>query len=119
MSEDFWAFETSVVLENFHKKIEVLEVIGNQLLAGLGDGSLVVLEPGKGGDGTQWQVSKALKSFGQRRIVQLQVSSSSTAPSLNPQAKLYTLMPTPLSDAPCIWNRQQWQHVITRTQTCL
>ena len=73
MSQDFLAYETSVVLENFHKKIEVLEVLDKQLLAGLGDGSLVVLEPGKGAEGTHWQVTKALKNFGQRRITQLQV----------------------------------------------
>lgn len=73
MSQDFSAFETSTVLENFHKKVEVLEVLGNQLLAGLGDGSLVVLELGNASDGTHWQVTKALKNFGQRRIVQLQV----------------------------------------------
>ena len=74
MSQDFSAYETSVVLENFHKKIEVLEVLGEQILAGLGDGSLVVLEPGKDTDGTHWQVTKALKNFGQRRITQLQVA---------------------------------------------
>ncbi len=73
MSQDFSAYETSVVLENFHKKIEVLEVLDEQLLAGLGDGSLVVLEPGKDTEGTHWQVTRALKNFGQRRITQLQV----------------------------------------------
>ncbi len=76
MSQDYSAFETSTVLENFHKKVEVLEVLGDQLLAGLGDGSLVVLEPGKDGNSTHWQVTKALKNFGQRRIIQLQVGRS-------------------------------------------
>jgi len=76
MSQDYSAFETSTVLENFHKKVEVLEVLGAQLLAGLGDGSLVVLEPGKDGDSTHWQVTKVLKNFGQRRITQLQVRRS-------------------------------------------
>ena len=75
MDQDFPAFEMSEVLENFHKKIEVLEVLNDQLLAGLGDGSLIVLEPGKDNDGKHWQVVKALKNFGQRRIIQLQVVS--------------------------------------------
>ena len=75
MSQDFSAYETSAVLEDFHKKIEVLEVLDKQLLAGLGDGSLVVLESGKDTEGTHWQVTKALKNFGQRRITQLQVST--------------------------------------------
>ena len=74
MNQDFPAFEMSEVLENFHKRIEVLEVLDDQLLAGLGDGSLIVLEPGKNSDGKHWQVVKALKSFGQRRIIQLQVT---------------------------------------------
>ena len=75
MDQDFPAFEMSEVLENFHKKMEVLEVLNDQLLAGLGDGSLIVLEPGKDNDGKHWQVVKALKNFGQRRIIQLQVVS--------------------------------------------
>ena len=56
MNLDFPAFEMSEVLENFHKKIEVLKVLDDQLLAGLGDGSLIALEPGKNNDGKHWKV---------------------------------------------------------------
>lgn len=39
------AFESSVVTENFGKRIQALEVWGEQLLAGLVDGTLVVFAP--------------------------------------------------------------------------
>jgi hypothetical protein len=61
------------VLDNFQKKIEALEVWDGRVLAGLADGTLMVLqeEPG-GGGGPRWQVTQAVKGFGQRRILQLQ-----------------------------------------------
>ncbi len=71
--EEFKAFSCSVILDNFHKKIEVLEALDDKILAGLGDGTLVVLQQdGTNPDG-QWQVTKAYKNFGQRRILQLRV----------------------------------------------
>lgn len=75
MNPDFLALEMSEVLENFHKKREVFGVLDVQLLAGLGDGWLIVLKPGKNNDGKHWEVVKAQKSLGQRRIIQLQVVS--------------------------------------------
>lgn len=74
MGDDFRAFSCSVVLENFHKKIEVLETLDNKILAGLGDGTLVVLQQDEKNPDGQWQVTKAYKNFGQRRILQLWVS---------------------------------------------
>ncbi len=101
MSQDFSAYETSVVLENFHKKIEVLEVLDEQLLAGLGDGSLVVLEPGKDTEGTHWQVTRALKNFGQRRITQLQVGSHGTCLECPDSHLVHTAIPRVLD---CAWS---------------
>ena len=64
-----------VVLENFQKKIEALEVWDGRVLAGLADGTLMVLQEEETGAGAEprWQVSQAVKGFGQRRILQLQV----------------------------------------------
>jgi hypothetical protein len=75
MGRDFEAFSSSVILENFHKKIEVLEVLDDKILTGLGDGSLVVLQQDDSNLEGQWQVSKVFKGFGQRRIMQLKVPS--------------------------------------------
>lgn len=74
MGDDFRAFSCSVVLDNFHKKIEVLEALDDKILAGLGDGTLVVLQQDEKNPDGQWQVTKAYKNFGQRRILQLRVS---------------------------------------------
>ena len=65
-----------VVLDNFQKRIEALEVWDGRVLAGLADGTLMVLqeEPG-GGEGPRWQVTQAVKGFGQKRILQLQARS--------------------------------------------
>ncbi|BDA43540.1 Vam6/Vps39-like protein [Coccomyxa sp. Obi] len=76
MGDDFRAFSCSVVLDNFHKKIEVLEALDDKILAGLGDGTLVVLQQDENNPDGQWQVTKAYKSFGQRRILQLWVWKS-------------------------------------------
>lgn len=73
MGRDFEAFSCSNVLENFHKKIEVLEVLNDKILAGLGDGTLVALQQDDTNAEGQWQVTKAFKGFGQRRILQLHV----------------------------------------------
>lgn len=70
---DFQAFTCSIVLDNFHKKIEVLEVLDDKILAGLGDGTLVVLQQDAANPGGRWQVTHAYKGFGHRRILQLKV----------------------------------------------
>lgn len=74
MGDDFRAFSCSIVLDNFHKKIEVLETLYDKILAGLGDGTLVVLQQDEKNPDGQWQVTRAYKSFGQRRILQLWAS---------------------------------------------
>lgn len=71
--DEFKAFSCFVILDNFHKKIEVLEALDDKILAGLGDGTLVVLQQDDRNPGGQWQVTKAYKNFGQRRILQLRV----------------------------------------------
>ena len=73
--QDFAAFSCSTVLDNFHKNIEVLECLDDQLLAGLGDGTLVVLQQDAANPDGRWQVTRAYKGFGQRRILQLKVLS--------------------------------------------
>ncbi|KAK9844012.1 hypothetical protein WJX81_001849 [Elliptochloris bilobata] len=70
---DFQAFTCEVVLDNFQKKIEALEVWEGRVFAGLADGTLMVLQEEPSTDvGPRWQVSQAVKGFGQRRILQLQ-----------------------------------------------
>lgn len=73
MSVDFQAFSARVVLDTFQKKIDVLEAWQGKVLAGLADGSLVVLEAdGTSGDGP-WQVVQAVKAFAKKQLLQLQV----------------------------------------------
>ena len=74
MSVDFQAFTCTVVLDNFQKKIEVLEAWDDKVLAGLGDGTLVVLQADPEAPSASWQVLQALKNFGKKYISQLQVS---------------------------------------------
>lgn len=52
------AFRSSVVTDNFSKRIQALDVWGELLLAGLVDGTLVVFAPAKApaGPGAPWQV---------------------------------------------------------------
>ncbi len=76
---DFEAFTLEVVLDNFQKRIEALEVWEGRVFAGLADGTLMVLqEETLNGRGPRWQVSQAIKGFGQRRILQLQVWRASS-----------------------------------------
>ena len=76
MVEELRAFTTAVVLAAFQKKIEVLEAWEESVLAGLGDGTLVVLRPDAVQPGAPWQVVQALKGFGKKYIAQLQVRCS-------------------------------------------
>ena len=73
MSIDFQAFTSSVVLDNFQKKIKVLDGWNGKVLAGLEDGTLVVLEPNAEDAAGPWQVAQALKAFSKKHAVQMQV----------------------------------------------
>jgi len=75
MSIDFQAFSSSIVLDTFQKKIEVLDVWNGRVLAGLADGTLVVLEPVLEDAQGPWQVVQALKAFSKKHAVQIQVST--------------------------------------------
>eukprot|EP00879_Flechtneria_rotunda_P024756 GHRR01026263.1.p2 GENE.GHRR01026263.1~~GHRR01026263.1.p2 ORF type:complete len:170 (+),score=65.75 GHRR01026263.1:82-591(+) len=73
----FEAFEPSVVVDEFARKIEALCVWGNTLLVGLSDGSLLFFEQQSGGNAvgasiSTWQVTKVQKNFGKRGTAQLQ-----------------------------------------------
>ena len=87
---EFEAFTLEVVLNNFQKRIESLEVWEGRVFAGLADGTLMVLqEEPSNGTGPRWQVSQAIKGFGQRRILQLQVwRASKSCTSKHPQLLL-------------------------------
>jgi hypothetical protein len=74
MAADFKAFTSSTVLDNFQKKIDVLEIWDDSLLAGLVDGTLVVLRPDAGDPQGPWQVVQAYKNIAQKYIAQLQVN---------------------------------------------
>ena len=70
---DFQAFTPSIILEGFQKRIDVIEAWGSKVLAGLADGSLVVLQSGDAGGNQPWQVAQALKQFAKKPMLQLQV----------------------------------------------
>jgi len=79
MSIDFQAFTSTIVLDTFQKKIEALDCWNGKVMAGLADGTLVVLEPNAEDAGRPWQVAQALKAFSKKHAVQMQVT---TKPSL-------------------------------------
>lgn len=80
MHPDFQAFTCHTVLESFQKKIEVVEAWDEKVMAGLSDGSLVVLEPSEDNEAGSWQVIKALKQFSKKSILQLQVNGCNASP---------------------------------------
>ena len=73
MHPDFQAFTSHTVLESFQKKIEVVEGWDEKIIAGLSDGSLVILQPDEENDSRPWQVIKALKQFSKKSVLQMQV----------------------------------------------
>lgn len=81
MAADFKAFSYSTVLSNWQKKIETLEVWDNNLLAGLVDGTLVVLREDSKNPCGPWQVTQTYKNLAQKYIAQLQVPSSHIFPA--------------------------------------
>lgn len=78
MSVDFQAFTAGVVLDALGKRVDALEAWGNTILAGLADGSFVLLEPdsraspGQAAEQQPWQVVQAVKAFAKRQLLQLQ-----------------------------------------------
>ena len=77
MHPDFQAFTSHTVLESFQKRIEVVEAWDEKVVAGLSDGSVVVLQPDGDKEAGPWQVIKALKQFSKKSVLQMQVRSSS------------------------------------------
>lgn len=73
MSQDFQAFTAHAVLDSFQKKIEVLEAWDGKIIAGLADGSLMVLQPDEVDKHGPWQVMQALKQFSKKYVLQIQV----------------------------------------------
>lgn len=73
MNPDFQAFTLSSVLEGFQKKIEVIEAWEEKVMAGLADGTLMVLQPDDSGESKPWQIVQALKQFAKKAMIQLQV----------------------------------------------
>ena len=81
MSTEYDAFVSSTVLSNFAKQILSLELIGDRLFVGLGDGSLVILarpEQQDSNPSTSWQVAQAHKTFGKKYVSQLLAIKQST-----------------------------------------
>ena len=72
---DFQTFTSRVVLDVFQKKIEVLEVWQGKVLAGLADGTLVLLESDPAEEQAPWQVVQAMKNFG-KSLSQMQVRNA-------------------------------------------
>jgi hypothetical protein len=93
MSIDFQAFTSSIVLDTFQKKIEVLDVWNGKALAGLSDGTLVVLEPNLEDPQGPWQVVQALKAFNKKHAVQMQVTHHAGRPYI-PTYSNHLLRPT-------------------------
>ena len=71
--QDFQAFSSSVVLDSFQKRIEVLEPWDGKVIAGLADCTLVVLQPDQTDEIGSWQVVQALKSFSKKALLHIQV----------------------------------------------
>ncbi len=80
MAADFKAFSYSTVLSNWQKRIETLEVWDSNLLAGLVDGTLVVLREDSKNPCGPWQVTQTYKNLAQKYIAQLQVAFSLLLP---------------------------------------
>ncbi len=81
-SSAFQAFSPEVVVDDFGRKIESLAVWRDQLLAGLSDGSLLLLQrppsapsaapaAGAGAPPRAWQVSRVHKQLSKRPLLQL------------------------------------------------
>lgn len=79
MHPDFQAFISQTVLDSFQKKIEVVEAWGQKVMAGLSDGSLVVLQPNEEDEAGPWQVIQAIKPFSKKSVVQMQVAARSVS----------------------------------------
>lgn len=73
MAAAFQAFAVESVLDTFQKKIEALECVQEGLLAGLTDGTLVLLRPDAREATAPWQVSQAYRSLCKKGSTQLQV----------------------------------------------
>jgi hypothetical protein len=75
----FEAYEPSVVVDEFARKIDSICVWEDNLIAGLSDGSLLFFqeqqqgsEQGSGRVLSSWQVTRVQKNFGKRGVQQLQ-----------------------------------------------
>lgn len=72
----FEAFEPSVVVDEFARKINALCVWKDSLVAGLNDGNLLFFNEQRaqvaGSDFSTWQVTRVQKHFAKRTIQQLQ-----------------------------------------------
>ena len=73
MASEFQAFTVQTTLDNFQKKIEAVESVQNGVLAGLVDGTLVLLKPDPANDDAKWQVSQAYRNICKRNSTQIQV----------------------------------------------
>ena len=67
------AFTLQTILDNFQKKIEAIECVQGGLLAGLVEGTLVLLKPSPLEGSGQWQVSQAYRNICKKSATQLQV----------------------------------------------
>lgn len=79
----FEAFEPSVVVDDFARKIEALCVWNESIVASLGDGSLLFFQEQAAADQSgsvptvsTWQVTRAQKGFTKRGAQQLQALES-------------------------------------------
>lgn len=75
----FEAYEPSVVVDEFARKIDSLCVWEDNLIAGLSDGSLLFFQEQQQGSEqgssrrlSSWQVTRVQKNFGKRGVQQLQ-----------------------------------------------
>lgn len=80
----FEAFEPSVVVDDFARKIDAICVWGEKIIASLADGSLLFFEEQPAADQqadggptvSTWQVTRAQKGFTKRGAQQLQTLAS-------------------------------------------
>lgn len=73
MAGSYEAFTSRLVLQSLQKKVEAVEVWEDKVLAGMSDGTLMLLEPDQGDPESPYQVVKAMRAFGKKCIYQLQV----------------------------------------------